>query len=274
MWQVLEFIGSVLKWGALLLALMVGWTVFVIAEGEMKLFWTVSRPHYKLSFAIQTPDGVYSAQTVVEVEYTEIPPWEVIPILSMGEGFCCHAVLKGRGAALRLPDGKAVSMLITNSFGTFDDNRIRYDVRKIADELLTKDPKIPFAPPAGDPRPGQRVIDAHTGSLVHGGSDIPLDLMPPMIVFTDADNSHTAQLFDPANPERWLGPGVKFLGARIDVTQEPVGSDIKSVLPWLEVPQVGDSIAVFRYEMAHPVITKGDPFLLDCRACILDRNKF
>jgi len=39
------------------IGLLVVWTLFLTAENSWRVFWTVSRPHYKISFAIQTPEG-------------------------------------------------------------------------------------------------------------------------------------------------------------------------------------------------------------------------
>ena len=54
-----------------------------------------------------------------------------------------------------------------------------------------------------------------------------------MIVLNDPANPSSAQLFDPEDPERTLGPGARFLGAQIAVTNEAVSRDIETVLPWL-----------------------------------------
>jgi hypothetical protein len=143
-----------------LLALYVAWGIFVVGEGSWHLFWTVSRPHYRFSFAVQTADAVHSAQTVVEVEYFEIPSWEKLPPLDMGEGFCCGHTLVGRAAALQLPNGDVICMLLDN-VNVFGEPR-RYSVFEIADALLTDIPNSPFAFAYGR----QRMIDARTGFLV------------------------------------------------------------------------------------------------------------
>jgi hypothetical protein len=72
--------------------------------------------------------------------------------------------------------------------------------------------------------------------LISGTAEIPLDLMPSMLVFLDGADMHSAHVFDPVNPEQWLGQGVRFAGARISVTTAPVSSDLKAFLPWLRSP--------------------------------------
>ena len=140
---------------------------------------------------------------------------------------------------------------------TFDDLP-HASISDLPNRLLTTDPNIPFASRSAGSSPDDRVVDARTGGLISGGATIPLDLMPDMIVFTDASNPHSAHVFDPRNPERWLGPGVKFLGARIEVTKEPVGSDISSVLPWLDPPEL-DAPHPYIQALDGSVTTKDDP---------------
>src|SRR6266436_5675174 len=74
--------------------------------------------------------------------------------------------------------------------------------------------------------------------MVAGDSDIPIDLLPPMIVLDDPANPFFAHLFDPEDPERSLGSGARFLGAQIAVTNEPVSHDIEAILPWLADPAI------------------------------------
>ena len=79
-----------------------------------------------------------------------------------------------------------------------------------------------------------------------GDSDIPIDLLPPMIVLDDPANRFFAHLFDPEDPERSLGSGARFLGAQIAVTNEPVSHDIEAILPWLADPAMPLAAAPYR----------------------------
>jgi len=96
--------------------------------------------------------------------------------------------------------------------------------------------------------------------------------MPPMVVFTEQNNPHSAHVFDPRDPEHWLGPNVKFLGARIEVTRDAAGSDILSVLPWLRVPpELRDRHGI---DMSGPLTTRDDPFVSETRRGFLTRGDF
>jgi hypothetical protein len=207
--------------------LCVFFVVYIGLENKFHLFWTTSRVNYKLSFAFETPEGVRSGQTVVRVYYEDLPPWDC---WGPFPPTCRYVRLNGEAAAIRFPDGGAVAMLITPPF--FPHSNVYSDVRNIADDLLTNDARIPFQHRAGWPAQ-YKYIDGHTGKFVHGGAEIPSDHMPYMIVFTNANDPHTARVFEPSQAEKWFGPNVKFLGARIDVVDDSVGSDVASILPWL-----------------------------------------
>ena len=101
-----------------------------------------------------------------------------------------------------------------------------------ADRLLSVD-----GSPTG-PKKKWDPIFASNAASVTGSSEIPIELLPPMIVLNDPANPSSAHLFDAEDPERTLGPGARFLGAQIAVTREAPSRDIEMVLPWLADPTV------------------------------------
>jgi hypothetical protein len=266
----LNFFAKGVGVAALCICFCVAWIGFLAVENSWRVFWTISRPHYKLSFKIQMPDGIHSAQTVVEITYFEMPGWETIPFVDFSPNFRSGTNFAGHAAAMRLPDGKAV-ILFARFGGGFDDAP-HAAIETIADRLLTTDPEIPFARSDGV-WPDNKIIDANTGDFVSGGADIPLDMMPPMIVLTDASNIHTAHVFDPRDPERFLGPGARFLGARIEVTKQTVGSDILSVLPWLDPPGLRTAHP-FNLALDGPLTTRDDPFATETHGRNMSRADF
>ena len=263
MGNALAYLGKFLLWCAILvatvLALYAGWSKFLASESKMHRFWTVSRPHYKLTFSIGTPDGKFTAETVVEVEYMEIPQWERDPFLGLGQGFHTLRELNGHAAALRMPDGKAVVMGLSG----------KYDVTKLVDLLLTNSP-LWYSGGIAYPRVQ---VTAYNASQFHGGAEIPPDLLPWMLVFTDADNPHTAHVFDPAAPGHWLGAGVTFAGARIEFTNEPVGSKIAALLPWLQTPEPKNSREADRYADT-TLTTPDDPYWAETHGAWISRRQF
>jgi hypothetical protein len=218
-----------------------GWDFLMILDDSHHWFWTISRPHYEISFSIETPDGaVHAGKGVVEPVYFAPPSWEHLlpPIPEFGgPGLPVFGrFLNGEAVTLGLPDGKVICMLLNEQFDSIENPKRHYRIFEIADRLLTTDEKIPFLRFGREP-----FIEAHTAALVSGSAEIPIDLLPSMVVFLDGANPHSAHVFDPANPEKWLGPGAKFLGATITVTKAPIQSDLQKFVPWLRDPKpLGD----------------------------------
>jgi len=205
----------------------IGWGVLTELGRDYHLFWIISRPHYEIAFTIQTPAGVQTATSVVEPVYFIDPGWDDVSIWSLvwteGFGPPFGHNLNGGAVAMRLPDGKVVCMLRERQL---EKNHSIFDV---ADRLLTRDKRIRFWSWNGiDP-----TIDANTAMQISGSAEIPPDLTPAMVVFLNGADMNSVHVFDPANPGQWLGPGARFLGARISVTKAPVSSDVHAFLPWL-----------------------------------------
>jgi hypothetical protein len=219
-------------------ALNVAWLAIISFAYDRKIGWIISPVHYRLSFSIEEDGRVYSGDTVVQVEYRRIPSWQVdMPLYGIYFPNGGASSNGGPAASVELPNGKAVSLLpdgralyLTHLDVRAFGGQRRYTVLEIANRLLTKDPNVKFAT-ASDPN--FRVITAETAPFVSGRADIPLELMPPMAVLTDADDPQSVHVFDPTDPQQWLGPGAKFLGARIEVTHDPLSSNTEGILPWL-----------------------------------------
>jgi hypothetical protein len=60
-------------------------------------------------------------------------------------------------------------------------------------------------------------LTAENAPRVTGSADIPLELLPVMIVLDDPSNPSSAHLFDPEHLERTLGQGARFLSAQIAI---------------------------------------------------------
>lgn len=219
----------------LLISLYAGWDTLVVLDMNYHLFWIVSRPHYEIAFTIETPDGVQTAKSIIEPVYFSAHAWDELlpPLPEIGPGPPAFGrMLNGEAAAMRLPDGKVICMMFQRQLphnGTAPNS-----VFEIADKLLTFDDKISF------PQSGRKpFIDSYTAMKISGSAEIPLDIMPSMLVFLNGADMRSAHLFDPKKPEQWLGAGAKFIGARISVTTAPILSDpnLKMSLPWLQGPR-------------------------------------
>jgi hypothetical protein len=180
--------------------------------------------HYRVTFGVEVGGVAYTGSTAVEVNYQQIPHWQVL----FGPGIA--ALYRGQAGLLKLPDGKMVCLM--PRAGNVVVGKQYYSVAAIADRLLSVN-----GSPTG-PKQKWHVIHASNAATVAGDSNIPIELLPPMIVLDDPASPSTAHLFDPEHPEQTLGSGARFLGAQIAVTDAPVSRDIDAILPWLADPAV------------------------------------
>jgi hypothetical protein len=212
------------------------WFGIVVVAYDHKWGWLEVPVHYRLTFAVEVGGIAYTGSTVVQVLYQHIPHWQVL----VGPGIA--ALYEGQAGCVKLADGKMVCLLPNAE--NLVHGKGYGSIPNLANRLLSVN-----GSPTG-PEHKWVPIFASNAASVTGSSDIPLELLPPMIVLDDPANPSSAHLFDAEYPERTLGSGGRFLGARITVTNEAVSRDIETVLPWLAdrtVPQ----------RLTHP----GDPFL-------------
>jgi hypothetical protein len=211
------------------------WYGTIVTAYNYKWGWIEVPVHYRLKFGVEIGGVAYTGSTVVQVNYQQIPLWQDL----FGPGIA--ALYKGQAGLLKLPDGKMVCLMPNAQNLVY--GKQYYSVAAIADRLLSINGS------RTGPKEKWHVIHASNAATVAGNSDIPIELLPPMIVLDDPANPFSAHLFDPEHPERSLGSEARFLGAQIAVTDAPVSHDIEAVLPWLTDPAIP--------QMLH---RPGDPF--------------
>jgi len=169
-----------------------------------------------------------------------------------------------------LPGGKAISMVLQYQFGIIPKTGAytgrdvdRRNIFSIANALLAQDHPEAFAHVTQQPF----VTAPSTGSISTTRKTIPAERVPTMVFFENASDLHSAHLFDPKSPERWLGPASKFLGATLAVTNAPVQSDSAKCLTWLKYCQWGKGLIA---PASAPVAT--DPIVRDTNDSSVQMN--
>jgi hypothetical protein len=66
--------------------------------------------------------------------------------------------------------------------------------------------------------------------------DVPIRMLPWLVRFRNLNDPATVEPVDPENLDASFGPGVKFLRATIEMTNDPVTTGIEKRLPWLALP--------------------------------------
>jgi hypothetical protein len=198
--------------------IVVGALALLISADKYHWGWTVIPVHYRVSFGVEVGGIDYSGASVVQVTYEQPPFWQ--PWARMGAPG--GAVYQGQAATLRLPDGKVLCLMTNGQIVV--GKKTRSSVVGIANRLF---------PPMLDVGGRLDVIDAYDAAHISGNMDIPLDLLPTIVLFESASDPKSVHVFDPQRADQWLGIGASFLGARIAVTSEPRTTGIVEVLPWL-----------------------------------------
>jgi hypothetical protein len=204
---------------AIIIAIGVAWFGAASAAYRFKLGWIEVPVHYRLTFGVEVGGVPYTGSTVIQFIYQEIPYWQMLTVPTSA------ALYKGQAGCIKLADGKMVCLMPGAETMVF--GRPFYIVG-LPNDLLSVN-----VSPTG-PKKKARPIGVSNAATVTGSSDIPINLVPPMIVLDDPAHPSSAHLFDPNHPEQTLGAQSRFLGAQIAVTNEPVSHGIETILPWLD----------------------------------------
>jgi hypothetical protein len=199
------------------------WIATLFAADKYKWGWLEVPVRYRLTFGVEVGGVAYTSSTVAQVTYQEMPAWQVIN----GPGIA--SLYQGQAGILKLGDGRMICLLLNADYLVPGEH---YGVPGLANRLLSIN-----GSPTG-PKQKWSIITALNAPTVTGSSDIPIGLLPPMIVLDDPADPSSAHLFDPEHPELSLGLGTRFLGAQIAATNDPVSHDIEKVFPWLNDPSL------------------------------------
>ena len=200
------------------------WFGTLWAGYNYKWGWLEVPVRYRLTFSVEVGGIRYTGSTVVQVTYQQIPQWQMLSLPGSA------SIYRGQAGYVKLSDGKMLCLMPAAEYPVYGKDR--RSLPEIANRLLSIN-----GSPTG-PKTKWNIIFAFNATTVAGSSDIPIEMLSQMIVLDDPANPSSARLFDPEHPERSLGPGARFLGAQIAVTNEPLSHDIETVLPWLADPAI------------------------------------
>ncbi len=171
---------------------------------------------YKLTLALNTPDGVKRGSSVVEVMF-----WNV----SLPERGIQHK-LQGQALYLDLgPGGRPLIALLTSRLHPRYGKAMRWTPDAgPSDNLLAQ----LYGPPLPDFMANvSRIAD------MRGPHKITPDDLPDLVTFADINDPKTVIEVDPNNLQATLGPDVSWNEITLETTDEPTTMGIKAELPWL-----------------------------------------
>jgi hypothetical protein len=169
---------------------------------------------YKLTLAVNTPEGVKRASSVVEVLF-----WDV----SIPARGTMHK-LRGEALCLDLgPGAKPLIVLLTSQLHPKYGNDLRWSRDAgPGGKLLSDGPILPD------------LLD-YVAQLARarGPHKITPSDLPDLVTFADVNSPATVIEVDPNNLQATLGAGVSWNEIALEGTDEPVTKGIEQKLPWL-----------------------------------------
>jgi hypothetical protein len=171
-----------------LVMVVVGFLALLMVADKYHWGWTEVSILYRFSFGVEVGDVPYTGATVVQIAYTEVPRWQAWAWIDSPAG---GAVSNGEPAAVRLPGGKVLCLMVQG--GIVDGKKEHHNSLELTSLLLG-----PL-----DPSGGGRAI-LHSSDLKHlvPSVEIPLSMLPTMLIFDDFNNPKSAHIFDPQRPDQ------------------------------------------------------------------------
>lgn len=170
---------------------------------------------YRLTFDIETPQGLRRSSGVLQVTTDLNPIWapgpqtdahltgEAIPI-SLPNGETLFAVLRGPGTDLLNLSRQAFRPLVDTP--EFKQNgRTYYDLGKQNRFLISSKPS----------------------------AELSMDQVPLLVRFRDMRDPLTVEKVDPADLPRRFGAGYRLRRVTVAITDEPITRGIEKHLPWI-----------------------------------------
>jgi hypothetical protein len=202
------------------MAMMSGFSMRLAVAAVMALALTAcgrsESYRYKLTLAVNTPDGVKRGSSVVEVLFRDV---------SIPERGIMH---KLRGQALFLdlgPGARPLVALLTSRLHPKYGSAMRWTPDAgPGDSLLSQ--------LYGPALPDFMENVSHVAHM-RGPRRISPNDLPDLVTFADINDPKSVIEVDPNNLQAALGPGVSWNEITLESTDEPVTTGIKANLPWL-----------------------------------------
>jgi hypothetical protein len=171
---------------------------------------------YKLTVALNTPDGIKKASSVVEISF-----WGV----SVPAQGIMHR-LNGEALYLDLGPGKrplVALLMYTSHVRPYSRNMPWGNETGPSDDLLSR-----FYGPIGF-----NLGEVARVSRMRGAHSITSNDLPVLVTFANVDAPASVTIVDPNELEATLGAGVSWNEITLQITDEPITTGIVQKLPWL-----------------------------------------
>ena len=175
---------------------------------------------YRLTVEVDTPDGVRSGSSVIEVASHISSQYSLAP----GD---VTTQVSGEAVAVDLPGGKTLFALLSKPGSAEGAGAYALDA------LIPK-------PWVGS---NEYIANVHVLAKRRDVGVLPEKDWPMLVTFGDTDAPASVRSVDPLNLADGFGPAVKIRRITVQVTQDPVTRGLRRRLPWLGIhpePALGD----------------------------------
>lgn len=203
--------------------------IFVIAFALAGCGEPTDGYRWKLTIAMNTPDGVKRASSVSQISFFDV---------SISARGVMHRVL---GEALYLdlgPNARPLIALMTNTlYGPYtkETERLNRMGARWSDETGPNHYLL-LRLYGMSPSPGRDTdfrVDVRRLASMRGARPIAASDLPDLVTFADIDDPATVIRVDPNNLEATLGKGISWNEITLEITDEPITKGIKQKLSWL-----------------------------------------
>lgn len=164
---------------------------------------------YRLTVEVDTPDGAKSGSSVIEATAN------MQPQLLTSRAY--NTKLKGDATFVDLGDGKNVVALLSRGH-----NALNMDapVSLALDVFSLRGCQVPMC-------------DWIAAERLSGGRELPADLLPTLVTFSNPRDPKTARVIEPAEFSAVFGPGYRLKRVSMEFVQSPVTREVDRFLPWV-----------------------------------------
>lgn len=170
--------------------------------------------HYRLTVEVETPQGLRSGSSVIEVKLTET-----------GEDYWANPEARGQRAKLR---GEAVAV-------DLPDGRVLFALLR-SEDMVDAAAWWPFRIAANPGITGEYSAIRNAEEMQRSGAsgELPRGSYPMLVTFGDLADPTSVELVDPDDLAATFGEGVRLERITVQLTDDPVSDQIEMRLPWID----------------------------------------
>ena len=206
----------------ILRAILVGGVCLAILSG-CALISDSETMRYRLIVEVETPQGVKSGSSVIEVKVVQNPDW-VNP-----EGRGSRKSYKGEAAAVDIPNGQTIFALFRT--GGEASEASDYPFMAFQDRLSSSKNALESVRMMRNWKGQKSPMPRTEITLSNGGTEV--SAYPMLVTFKDINDPTSVERVDPDDMAANFGAGYKLKSISITITEEPVTTGIENRLGWL-----------------------------------------